>query len=342
MPLEALRCDGNRVADLGPVADAPLRRLDASQNLLEALPSLATRKLEWCDLSLNRLPALDALAGQRRLRQVIADYNLVEDLSPLATLPRLKSLDLRHNRLATLDRLRGTGVTTLAVTHNDIADLSPLAGLSLDILRCADNRIEDLSPLAGLPLSVVTSGGNLLTSLDPFVDDPPPWFLFDCDSLPDAELERAAAKWREHEASAHLARDAMILLALRRGDDAAIKAQARELDGHRYLQIPRLVTWEEARRLCEDLGGHLATCTTTAQNGLLVELGRPEPPWIGLVGTPGGGRKWITGEPMGYRKESKFGLGLELRTGYLMTGLGYLNLSPDPKEKRSFICEWDG
>jgi hypothetical protein len=54
-----------------------------------------------------------------------------------------------------------------------------------------------LEPLKDLPLNNLDCSGNQIVTLEPFVDakDPPQTFIFDCNTLPDAEIARAIAAW---------------------------------------------------------------------------------------------------------------------------------------------------
>ena len=56
---------------------------------------------------------------------------------------------------------------------------------------------ESLEPLKDLPLNNLDCSGNQIATLEPFVDakDPPQTFIFDCDTLADAEIEHAIAVW---------------------------------------------------------------------------------------------------------------------------------------------------
>ena len=82
-------------------------------------------------------------------------------------------------------------------------------------------------------------------------------------------------------------------------------------NGHWYQfrRSTSLLCWHDARHLCEQLGGHLATITTAAENSLLLDLtipeypgGIPGGPYIGgtCEGLPWGQWSWITGEQFGF------------------------------------------
>ena len=127
--------------------------------------------------------------------------------------------------------------------------------------------------VAGMPLQQLSAGDNPLTSLDPLVETPPQdYFMFDCSTLPDLELERARAAWSARPECRQHARNAEVLLALRRHDLAALSRLASEFEGRRYLLVPKEMTWTEARDYCRHLGGHLATITSREENQFVARL----------------------------------------------------------------------
>ena len=79
--------------------------------------------------------------------------NNISDVSPLASLINLTSLDLDHNHqisditpLASLNNL-----TSLDLRWNQISDITPLASLTnLERLNLARNQVRDVGPLAAL------------------------------------------------------------------------------------------------------------------------------------------------------------------------------------------------
>ena len=75
--------------------------------------------------------------------------NAVTDLSPLADLIQLISLDLAGNSISDISAVMGlTNLTWLHFWGNSISDISPVAGLTnLTTLYLGDNNISDLSPL---------------------------------------------------------------------------------------------------------------------------------------------------------------------------------------------------
>ena len=81
--------------------------------------------------------------------------------------------------------------------------------------------------------------------------------------------------------------------------------------GHNYLFVPGRVTWTQARRAAESLGGHLATIHSDGENRFVANLipgdADSGTAWTGLYQSasgsePSGGWRWITGEPLSYTK----------------------------------------
>jgi hypothetical protein len=51
-------------------------------------------------------------------------------------------------------------------------------------------------------------------------------------------------------------------------------AAAKEYDGHRYELYNISTTWDQAYKICEDLGGHLVTITTKEENDFVMNLSK--------------------------------------------------------------------
>ncbi len=76
----------------------------------------------------------------------------------------------------------------------------------------------------------------------------------------------------------------------------------RSFGSHTYQVLDYAVTWSEAKKQCEDLGGHLVTINSAAENEFLVELSKESIKrnlWIGAK-TDGTQYSWITGESFSY------------------------------------------
>jgi len=77
---------------------------------------------------------------------------------------------------------------------------------------------------------------------------------------------------------------------------------ASQTNGHRYELYDDILTWEEAKAKCEELGGHLVTITSQEEQDLLIELmseGGREHYQIGGY-LQNGSMSWVTGEAFDY------------------------------------------
>lgn len=126
-------------------------------------------------------------------------------------------------------------------------------------------------------------------------------------------------------------------------------------NGHYYQVFDEALSWSEAKKLCEDMGGHLVTITSKEENDFilstLADMYQPEFRrfWIGLY-KPDTEWQWVTGEP--YVDENTFWRGGEPSGGlekYAVTyssGEGWNDLIdevyPDKETRNSgYICEWE-
>ena len=95
---------------------------------------------------------LSPLAGLINLKSIQMFDSSVSDLSPLAGLIKLERMDFEHAYISDLSPLVGlTSLKSLDLHANDISDISPLTRLTgLTRLNLSFNDISDISPLAGL------------------------------------------------------------------------------------------------------------------------------------------------------------------------------------------------
>ena len=100
----------------------------------------------------NSLADLTPLAGMTKLETLDLDRASITDLSGLEGLTSLKTLNLTINSVTDISALAGlTNLTHLYLGGNTITDVSPLSELTnLTILYLWDNPIEDTSPLCTL------------------------------------------------------------------------------------------------------------------------------------------------------------------------------------------------
>lgn len=166
----------NRLADLSSVCHLPhLCVLKAAKNQVPSIDFFADEhKLQFlhhADLSFNRITLMPALAV-KRLRKLDLKNNRIASCEQLRGHARLESLELRGNRLENLNGIRDMPMLVeLYAAQNQLKDISGLANLpSLQRLHLRDNKpLESLSPLGELPklkyLNLRDSGFKDLPSL---------------------------------------------------------------------------------------------------------------------------------------------------------------------------------
>ncbi len=272
------------------------------------------------------------------LETLYCSRNQISDLSPLKGAP-LYALDCSENRITSLEPVAELpALDQLYCSHNQITSLEPLRRTQIEYLDCSSNQIKSLVPLTGLKLQDLNCSENPLVSLEPFVSasDPPPSFAFDCDTLPDEEIERAITAWSAKGLKFPVL-SARLLLAVRGSHFEEIKALASAHNGHRYLYVQRLLNAEEAAQFCARTGGHLVTITSEDENNYLSQI-TPAGATCRLgLAFKEGEPQWVTGEPVGYVPEQT-----EFRTrDKLATWRGGSWVSSRRDKPLPFIIEWD-
>lgn len=338
MPLQTLLCECTRARTLAPLRSSPLVMLNCGGCPLEdGIEPLRGMNLTWLACWGCGLDSLEPLRGMA-LQNLYCDANRITSLAPLAGMP-LAALFCSGNLIESLEPLSGMPLVILHAGGNRIESLEPLRGMSLTMFSCHDNRIRSLDPLVGMPLGSCTCGVNPLHSLGTLIRNPPDSFLFDTDDMPTEELEWIHRTWsRDFRFAAH-AHQVEVLLTLRRAGPLALRELATEFNGHRYLFVPRLLTWNEARELCEKAGGHLVTITSKEENDLVTSLfPRGSWCWMGLV-TKQGRHEWITGEPVTF---TSFVDALRERIdGPKVFASGTWSYDVWPTARNGFVLEWD-
>jgi hypothetical protein len=299
MKLNTFVCELGRITSLEPLRGMPLTLVNIGGSRVRSLEPLRGMDLTFLSCWGNHLGTLEALRGMKFLSVLYCSNNDLDTLEPLEGIP-LVTINCSGNRIRSLEPLRGMPLGVLHMGDNSVESLEPLRGMPLRMLSCQNNRIQDLTPLRGMPMGSLMCGGNPITTLESFILSPPDDFRFDSESLPTSELERLQAVWTgKPQFAAHL-KDVEILLALRNGNPMRIRDFAKEFRGHRYLIIPKFMTWDEAKVFCEQLGGHLVTIPNREVDDFLnAAFSNGAWFWMGLYRTDQG-HEWVTGEPFSY------------------------------------------
>ena len=146
---------GSKVSDLSPIAGlTQLKALDIdfidSPSVIHDAKQLS-RLVNLTFLALHGVEDLTPLAGLPKLEKLFVSHSNIRDLSPLA---RLVNLELIHMGTSASDLSPLAGLTKLRHLYlpgGDISGLTPLAGLTnLEELYLFGNDVADISPLAGL------------------------------------------------------------------------------------------------------------------------------------------------------------------------------------------------
>ena len=337
MPLTTVVCEGCPIESLEPLRGMPVTMVNIGGARVRDLDPLRGMSLTFLSCWGNQITCFDPLAGMKNLSALYCSANQVESLEPLRGLS-LVSMNCSGNRISDLEPLRGLPLGVLHCGDNNITSLEPLAGLPLKMLSCQANRITTLEPLRGMPFASLVCGANPLTSCEPFVEIPPDDFRYDSDAIPTSELKRVRDIWRERKAGDLHVRHIEILLAARELQIGALKKMASEFKGHRYLFMPKFLTWDEARVFCEKLGGHLLTVSSQEEHDF-INAAFPNGSWFWLgLKTTERGHEWVTGEPFDYNNfvgpQQERKLGPKIFSGR-WTADDY------PAAHHSFMIEWD-
>ena len=129
--------------------------LAQGRHLFDLKPLSALRRLRYLTLWNLRAPDLEPLAQLAGLEGLWIPFGEeVMDVSPLAQLEHLQSLDLTDNEIVDISPLTTlTGLHSLSLSGNPVADLSPVAELEgLRYLSVNVTPVSDLTPIKAIPL----------------------------------------------------------------------------------------------------------------------------------------------------------------------------------------------
>ena len=108
--------------------------------------------LEFLEAEEMGIQSLSGLEYCTRMHALIIIGNEIDDLSPLAGLAALRSLNAGYNAIADVSPLAGlTGLEQLALNENDVGDITSLANLNkMKTLQLQGNLITDVSALGNM------------------------------------------------------------------------------------------------------------------------------------------------------------------------------------------------
>ena len=147
----------------------------AKKGLTELAPIQRFDQATGVNIAGNQIEDLSPLAALPRLRELSAEDNLITSLEPLRGCRHLEELDVARNRLRSLSGVEALeGLVELCLKGNEVEDLGPLTGKTrLESLYAGQNRIRSLEPLRRLPrLRALRIEGNRVTDLSPLADCP--------------------------------------------------------------------------------------------------------------------------------------------------------------------------
>lgn len=118
----------------------------------------------------QKIVDISPLAKLEELETLNLTWNKISDPSPLSGLTNLRILNLGQNDISDISALVDLkNVTTLDLADNRITDISPLSQLrKAEVIGLSSNQVSDLTPLAGLQsLTTLSLDFNPIESLTP-------------------------------------------------------------------------------------------------------------------------------------------------------------------------------
>lgn len=121
-----------------------------------------------------------------------------------------------------------------------------------------------------------------------------------------------------------------------------------EFNGHYYKYFNRSYSWENAKKYCEMLRGHLATINSQEENDYIFSKWRSDcnkSCWLGASDADSEGYwYWVTDEPFLYTNWHQNEPNGGTRQNYLQFYVTYVNGEWDDEtgsKENSFLCEWE-
>jgi hypothetical protein len=237
----------------------------------------------------------------------------VTDLSPLVGAP-IRSLHLAETSFDAFDQLKAfPKLEFLNLDRSAISDLKPLAGLGLKSLDLRNTlRLKNVDQLAALPALKAVALPMHIYKVDALRNKTGlVWIGYNYPPKP-ADLtsnSQAAADFWKMNALEQQLRAADPQSRLHAGKfpymERRFPSNVKPFGRHWYRYYGIGMTWTEANRFAEELGGHLATVTSPAEDEFIrkniLGISGGHACWIGArTDKPGGAWQWVTGEPWGF------------------------------------------
>jgi len=149
---------------------------------IKFIPNLA--HLESLSVYNYHVPSLDGLANYKNLEELSIGLDIrsldedlkvqyIQDLTPLSSLKKLKTVSLSGNRVSDLSPLtKLENLSTLTIFRGALNDISPVAQMkNLESITLMYNAVSDVSPLVKLNnLKYINLDYNLISDITPFKD----------------------------------------------------------------------------------------------------------------------------------------------------------------------------
>jgi hypothetical protein len=133
---------------------------------------------------------------------------------------------------------------------------------------------------------------------------------------------------------------------------------ATTFEGHSYKFFREVMSWHQAKRRCEELGGHLAIVGSDAENDFIMalaksgvgNLGKQNGVWLGATDeAKEGDWRWIDGSRLRFtnwlqnpKQPNNSGGDEHYLWMWLVQGGAWTDQADQPKEMTAyFVCEWD-
>jgi serine/threonine protein kinase/DNA-directed RNA polymerase subunit RPC12/RpoP len=298
----SLVLDGSGTSDLRLLQGLPLTSLTLTDSPVTDLSPLKGMPLTSLDLQRTRITDLSPLKGMP-----LTELNLlscpISDLTPIRGM-LLKTLNLSRAyttaRIADLSPLKGMPLMSLNLERCSVADLSPLKGMPLTWLNISGCPVNDLSPLKGMRTLM-----QMPADPWPIVGKPVLQAVRERNTqASETEAKKLVADWSDVPAMARIVQQAKlcldVVIPLMKNPDH-FPAGTKVFNGHHYYLCSVPMAWDDAKKFCESIGGHLVTIANKEEKAFLLQLTEkldargPIHCHIGLT-KDGATVRWITDE----------------------------------------------